>query len=322
MTRLKTLMPSSAHRLSVTAMLTAVLLLAACDTTSPSTHEEELVVEAYLVAEEPLPPIWLTRSLAIEDEWMSGQAAVNEANVRIELLATDGSVEETFTYQRTFEAPGMFVPTGDHQVIPERRYRLAADAPGLASISSETTIPEAFDLLEVSHTSIEYLDPEQFSFLVTQSRFEERQSIFVFTIAHENPDADILVPTYRNLVFDQEERDSGDPLELDDDERLEFQRFTSPPINEANYDVLADGTLRVRLPWFAVIFYGENEITMSVLDDNLYDFQRYQQVQQNGGLLSPGEIPNVLDPIEGGAGIFGSMSRVSSIVSILPSSEQ
>lgn len=310
------------RRLGTVAFLAALLILSACDTTSPSTHEAELVVEAYLVANEPLPPVWLTQSLDIDADWTDGEAAINDATVRLELLAADGSVEETITYRRTFEAPGKFVPSTDHTVVPQRRYRLAAEAAGLPPISAETTVPEAFDLLEVSHSSIEYLDPEQFSFLVTQSTFADRQSIFVFTIAHEDPEADILVPTYRNLVFDQDERESGEPLVLDEEDRLELQRFTSPPINEANYDILPDGTLRVRLPWFAVIFYGENEITMSVLDDNLYDFQRYQQVQQNGGLLSPGEIPNVLDPIEGGAGIFGSMARVSSIVNVVPESGQ
>lgn len=322
MTRSITMMTSLTRRLGTTVLAAALLTLTACDTTTPSTHEDELVVEAYLVAEEPLPPIWLTRSLDIDADWSNSQVAVNEASVRLELLAADGSVEETFGYQRTFGAPGKYVPTADHDVLPERRYRLAAEAPGLPAISSETQVPEAFDLLEVSHSSIEYLDPEQFSFLVTQSRFEDRQSIFVFTIAHDEPDVDTLVPAYYELLFSQEERESGEELTFSDEDYLEVQRFTSPPINEANYDILADGTLRVRLPWFAVIFYGENEITMSVLDDNLYDFQRYQQVQQNGGLLSPGEIPNVLDPIEGGAGIFGSMARVSSTVNIVPSGAQ
>lgn len=316
------MMHQRTRRLGTTVLLAALLTFSACDTTSPSTHDAELVVEAYLVAEEPLPPVWLGQSLDVDADWTDSKAAVNEATVRLELLAADGSVEETFTYQRTFEAPGKFVPTSTHDVIPERRYRLAAEAPGLQAISSETVVPEAFELLEVSHSSLEYLDPEQFSFLVTQSRFEERQSIFVFTIAHDEPDADNLVPAYVDLVFSQEERESGEPLVLDDQDRLELQRFTSPPINEANYDVLPDGSLRVRLPWFAVIFYGENEITMSVLDDNLYDFQRYQQVQQNGGLLSPGEIPNVLDPVQGGAGIFGSMARVRSQVTILPANTQ
>ena len=49
----------------------------------------------------------------------------------------------------------------------------------------------------------------------------------------------------------------------------------------------------------------------SAVDDNLFDFIRSQSVQQGGSTLAPGEIPNVLDHIEGGTGIFGSLARVS-----------
>ncbi|MDE2996946.1 MAG: DUF4249 family protein [Bacteroidota bacterium] len=297
---------------------TAVILLAGCDTTSPSDHREELVVESYLVSGESLPPVWLARSQDIDATWDGSTVAVSQAAVRIEVLSSDGSVELSIPFERTFESAGKYVPTIDHTVVPGTTYRLVAEAAGMPPIQSETTVPEQFELLEVSHSAIQYLDPEQFSFLVTQSRFVDRQSIFVFTIASRNPDPNNLVQPYLEFFFEKEERESGQPLEFAPGEREELSRFTSPPINEGNYDIFADGTLRVRLPWFAVAFYGETDITMSVLDDNLYDFQRYQQTQQDGGLLSPGEIPNVLDPVDGGAGIFGSMARVSATVDILP----
>jgi len=307
--------------LMMVALVAAMLPVAGCDTTSPSTHTEELVVEAYLVAGESLPPVWLARSLDIDAVWSSPQAAINEASVFIDLLTDQGQVEATFVYRRTIEAPGMFVTDTAHDVLPERTYRLRAEAAGLPAVTSETTVPEAFELLEVSHQVIEYQDPEQFSYLVTRSRFEDRQSIFVFTIANDNPTPENLVPVYKDLLFDREDLESGEPLVFDPEDERALRRFTSPPINEGNYDVLPGGLLRVRLPWFAVAFYGPTEITMSILDDNLYDFQRYQQVQQDGGLLSPGEIPNVLDPVEGGAGIFGSMARVQSVVEVVPANE-
>lgn len=307
--------------LTMGVLAALVLFIAGCDTTSPSAHEDELVVESYLVAGESLPPVWLSRSLDIDATWTSVGTAVQDAQVQIELLTEEGGVEETFIYRRTIEAPGMFVTDVDHTVLPERRYRLRAQAAGLQPITSETTVPEAFYLLEVSHEVIEYQDPEQFSYLVTRSQFEDRQSIFVFTIANDNPVPENLVPVYRDLIFDREELESGEPLTFDPEDQLALARFTSPPINEGNYDVLPDGILRVRLPWFAVAFYGPTQITMSILDDNLYDFQRYQQVQQGGGLLSPGEIPNVLDPVVGGAGIFGSMAQVSSVVTVVPATD-
>ncbi|MDA0874965.1 MAG: DUF4249 family protein [Bacteroidetes bacterium] len=294
----------------------ALLVLAGCDTTDPSIHADELVVEAYLVAGEALPPVWLSRSLEVDGTWDSDQRAVQQADLRIERLDAEGRVLETFPYERTIAALGQFVPVVPHTVSPGSTYRLVALADGLEEARAITRVPEQFELLEVSHAALDYLDPEQFSFLVTRSSFEDRQSIFVFTIASRDPEPANLVPPYLEFFFDKEERESGEPLVFEPGEQEELARFTSPPINEGNYDLVDGGLLRVRLPWFAVAFYGPTDITMSVLDDNLYDFQRYQQSQQNGGLLSPGEIPNVPDPVEGGAGIFGSMARVSSVVDI------
>ena len=296
--------------------LMALLVLAGCDTTDPSIHADELVVEAYLVAGEALPPVWLSRSLEVDGTWDSDQRAVQQADLRIERLDAEGRVLETFPYERTIAALGQFVPVVPHTVSPGSTYRLVALADGLEEARAITRVPEQFELLEVSHAALDYLDPEQFSFLVTRSSFEDRQSIFVFTIASRDPEPANLVPPYLEFFFDKEERESGEPLVFEPGEQEELARFTSPPINEGNYDLVDGGLLRVRLPWFAVAFYGPTDITMSVLDDNLYDFQRYQQSQQNGGLLSPGEIPNVPDPVEGGAGIFGSMARVSSVVDI------
>lgn len=296
--------------------LLALLILSGCDTTDPSIHSEELVVEAYLVAGEALSSVWLYRSLDVDGTWDRGQRAVQQADVRIERLDGNGGVLETIPFERTIESAGQFVPVQDHIVLSGSTYRLVARADGLEEVRAQTRVPERFELMEVSHAGIDYLDPEQFSFIVTQSRFENRQSIFVFTIASRNPEPENLVAPYLEFFFDQEERESGEPLEFGPGEQEELARFTSPPVNEGNYDIIEGGFLRVRLPWFAVAFYGPTDITMSVLDDNLYDFQRYQQSQQNGGLLSPGEIPNVPDAVEGGTGIFGSMARVSALVDI------
>ena len=67
----------------------------------------------------------------------------------------------------------------------------------------------------------------------------------------------------------------------------------------------------------AVAFYGDALVGTAAVDDALYDFMRYQGVQTNGSTLSPGEIPNVLDHINGGRGIFSSMAKVESVMTVL-----
>ena len=85
----------------------------------------------------------------------------------------------------------------------------------------------------------------------------------------------------------------------------------SPIINEGNYEINENGTITVKLPWLAVAFFGPNRLTANALDDNMFDFIRSQTVQQGGSTLAPGEIPNVIDRVEGGTGIFGSLARSS-----------
>jgi hypothetical protein len=81
--------------------------------------------------------------------------------------------------------------------------------------------------------------------------------------------------------------------------------------------VNADGTLTLQLPWLAVAFYGRNRTTANAIDDNLYDFVRTQSAQQRGGGFTPGSIPNVIEHVEGGTGVFGSIARQSYDVTVL-----
>ena len=84
----------------------------------------------------------------------------------------------------------------------------------------------------------------------------------------------------------------------------------SPPINEGNYEIQSDNTIDVKLPWLAVAFYGPTRTYISAIDQNLYDFIRSQDVQQGGSTLAPGEIPNVINRVDGATGLFGSYARV------------
>ena len=84
----------------------------------------------------------------------------------------------------------------------------------------------------------------------------------------------------------------------------------SPPINESNYELDAQGQITISVPWIIFTFYGPNRLAASALDDNLFDFTRSQAIQEGGAGLSPGEIPNIVDYVEGGTGVFGSIARI------------
>lgn len=300
-------------RTSILPFLTLALLFSACDTTEPSVHEEEVIVESYLIAGEPLGSVFLTTSIPVDDAYTGGRGGIGNAMVNVSLLSATGAQEDVFAFEGVFSASGEYTPAVEHRVLPGRTYRLHVDIPGREIVTAETTVPGAFDLLDVGPLVLPYRSSEQVEFLVTPSAYPGRQAVYIFTIEGLDPHPGNLTPLYFDFLYDNTE---DDPDTLDPAEMLDVLVNSSPPINEGTYEDEGNGTLRVGLPWFAVAFYGENRITMSALDDATYDFVRYQQVQAGGSTLSPGDIPNVLDRVSNGRGLFGSLTRVQAVADI------
>ncbi len=202
------------------------------------------------------------------------------------------------------------------RVLPLRRYRLVAEVPGTGTVRAETLTPGDFTLLNASADTLVYQGPERLTYRVTRSAYPGRNAIFLFTT-----ESLLTPPTIRDAVpfvrsfLDRDNDGQIDPGNRDftiDDLRI----GSSPLLNEANYDVNADGSLFIRLPWIAIAFLGPNRIAVNAVDTNLNDFLRSADVQQGGGTSSPGEILNILDHVENGTGVFGSYARVSADVFI------
>ena len=77
----------------------AAVLLAACDTVDPGDFEQEYVVEAYLIAAEPLQPVRLSRTAPINQTYDFTALSVRKASVRLDLLGADGDVEASYTFR-------------------------------------------------------------------------------------------------------------------------------------------------------------------------------------------------------------------------------
>ncbi len=300
-----------------TVALLFLVLLAGCDSTQPSDHVEEVVVEAYLIAGEPLPDVWLSRSIPVNEVFDADSGGFPGANVRVHLMGLDGQPESSWTYEPVFGAAGQYTPAAsDARILPGRTYRLEADIPDRERVAAETTVPGDYHLVEAGPLELEYRQADQLEFVVTPIASGDRPPVYIFSIESLDPRPSNLTPLYLDFIYDLGD---GDPVvdeELDPSEMDAVLLNSSPPINEGNYEQRPDGLLSVRLPWFAVAFYGPTRVVMSALDDNVYDFVRYQQVQAGGSTLSPGEIPDVLDRVENGRGLFGSLTRVEATVTI------
>lgn len=285
-----------------------LLTLAACDTTEPDDFEQEYVVEAYLVAQEPLPQLRLTRTAPLDVQYDANALAVRRADVRVVLLAEDGTAETTYLFDEDEAAPGVYRARRNALVQPLRTYRLEIDT-GDDRIRGETTVPDTFELVSATTDTVVYQSTEQLEFTVTRSRYPGRdQSFLIFVTEALDASEDNLVPFASNL-FD---RADGD-ITIDD-----LRVNGSPILNEANYDANPDGTLTIRFPWIAVLFYGRNHVSANVLDDNLYDFIRSVTVQQGGSTFSPGEIPDAITHLDGALGVFGAYARITYDMVVLP----
>ncbi len=285
------------------ALLLTAAALAGCDL-AEDPFRPEPVVEAVLVAGEPLADVRLSRTVPVEERYDFVEAAVAGATVTVTRLR-DGQPYPYFQ-----KKPGVYTPADRGALVePGERYRLTVellDGSGLgaARLSAETLVPDTFAVVVPPDSVVAY-DPfgPAPGLVVTPSAYPGRQAIYLFSIVAQDTSTCGLTPTYG--AFADGDADAGD-----------FANGSSPLLNEANYEVTERGNLRLRIPWLAVAFFGTNEFTANALDDALFDFIRSRDAQVNPTTLSPGEIQSVLSNVENGAGVFGSVAQQTTRVFI------
>lgn len=288
------------HKLYISITLLLLLTLSGCDLYPQDDYREYYVVESYLVANRALPPVRLSRTISLEEEYSVQATGIKNAEIELFLLSGDGTIEKSYPYVNDPNNFNSFYRTvSQDRVLPGRSYRLQVTFPEKSdTVRATTLVPGDFQTVGTVIDTAFYQSPEQITVTTTQSEYPGRQSYFVFSVIASEPFEENLTPFYRDQVFDQDE-------DIED-----FEINSSGIINEGNYDINSDGTLTLRVPWLAVAFYGDNDIVANTIDDNLYDFIRSQEVQTGGGpsILPPGEIQNIIYNVDGGIGIFGSLA--------------
>ena len=292
-------------------VLVAAVYLSACDAAGPEPFQKEVIVESYQVAGEPVAPVRLGRSIPLDSTYSFSDVAVRGAEVEIDALGSGGEVIETYTLVEDPDSAGLYAlpgviddttdtAPGVPRIQPLQRYRLRVETQDGESIRSTTTVPDTFSIVSVNRDTATYRSDEEIAVRITGSRTPGRdQAFYIFSTESLEPVEENLVPLVKEF------------LDSDENTVIEDVVITSSPIlNEAGYTINPDGTFTLRLPWVAVAFYGPNRARINVLDANMYDFIRSQTAQQGGGGFTPGSIPNVIETVEGGGGLFGSMASV------------
>jgi hypothetical protein len=284
--------------LQLTVILTMTAFFAtACDPYQQDDYIEQVVVQSWLIADEPLPMVKLSRTIPIEEVYSFDRAAISNAQVEVRLLSASGQVERTYMY--AVGQPGIYAPIqGNVLVEPLRRYELLVRIAGKPDVMAQTLVPGRFQTVSQNNTRIKYQSTEQLELEVTRSLYPGRQNYYVFTIETLDPENAELTPFYADI--------------LDANQRKDVYLNQSGILFEANTELNpVTNTLKFRLPWIGVAFYGPTRITTNAIDDAMYNFIRTKDVQLGGSTLSPGEINNVATNVSNGIGVFGSYARSS-----------
>lgn len=267
-----------------------------CDSYTQDDYRELIVAESYLIAGRPLPEIRVSRTLPLDQRYTFEAAALNSAIVRVHLLGENGTTEEVFFYSLS-ERNGIYTSGDDHIVLPKRSYRLEVEFTNRDEVvTASTTVPDQVLVINEVRESVVYQSDEQLEIVLAPTVQTQKQNVFVFDSIAENPDSLNLTPFYRAAVFD------GD-ANIED-----FFSNSSGLINEGNFTLLPDGSISLFFPWIGAAFFGETQVVTNSVDQNLADVIRSQEVQLGGSTLSPGEIPNLVYNMDGGIGVFGSIS--------------
>lgn len=273
------------------------IALAGCDLYGQDDYEEQYVVESYLIANRAMPEIRLSTTAPFNENYYFEERAVSGAVILVNRYDDAGNKDKTYSYRE--QDNGIYIPQNEDTadlVMPRHLYRLEIEIPDDNGhrIEAVTHVPDTFSVKEVIRDRAVYQSPDQLEFNITRNRANGRQIYFIYSTESLEPSEETITPFWKDVV----------------DNYIEARRIRTTIINEENFDINADGTLTLRMPWIGIAFYGPNIISTFSIDDNAYDFFRSQPVQAGGGAgsLSPGEIQNIIYHMEGGIGLFGSMS--------------
>lgn len=272
------------------------VLLTGCNLYPQDGYVQKYVVQSFLVANAPLPPIMVSHTIPATTKYTLSGTAVNYANVEVQLVDSNKTVLATYPYEVVQN--GVYQPTVNAIVRPLQHYRLQIRFPNSNQvITAYTLVPDTFSTAGSIPDSVVYQSSNLPQVKTTQSYYPGRQNIFIFTVIAGNPVESNMTPFYLDQVT------SNKNVYVSD-----YSTNSSGIINQGNYKMGPNGLLTLQIPWLGFAFYGENKIVISAIDNNIYDFMRSQSVQTGGSTIPPGQIQNVITHIQGGIGVFGSMA--------------
>jgi hypothetical protein len=245
--------------------------------TQPDEYSNQLVVSAFLTAEQPMDSIFITRTANLLEYYSLQNCAITNATVRITLVDTISlAANVTFTLMHDNSHPGRYYSSS--VVLPLRTYLLSVDAPGYPLVTGKTTVPDTFSIVNSNDfpDTVTY-DPVMPAYTLRWSS-SRNYTDYVGSVTSIDPFAADIPSDFRS---------ADDPKP----EKIRVFSFNSPNINSMS------------MVWLAVNYYGRNLVAMEAVDYNYYDFLR-QHIASNGT-----ELRQIRYNLVGGLGVFGASAR-------------
>lgn len=298
------------NRFKYLYFIICLVLITGCGVYEQDDYRELVVLEAYAIADRPLPDVRLSTTATITEEYTFVDVAINDATIVLTRLSSIGQPMEDFNYTR--RTTGIY-SASDQSTLVEAgaRYRIQVQFDSREEkLTAETVIPQQFEVLSEVNNSYVYQSEDQLEILLTATESDANQNVYVFNTIAQEPSLENLTPFYASAVEDGD-TDIG-----------EFFNNSSGLINEGNFEINDDQTILLRFPWIGVAFFGENAVVINSVDSNLADLARSEELQLGGSTLPPGEIPNLIYNVEGGIGVFGSIASDTLITNFTRSTTQ
>jgi hypothetical protein len=273
-----------------TAIGTLMFTLSSCDGDAPPTaYKEEFAVEGFLIVGEPIRELRILRSLPVTDTFRYENSFVSDAQVTI----FEGENAYELTYQNSGERKGYYIFSDTTLlVMPETDYRLEVRLANTDVMTGTTTTPKDIDWTTPPKDFLPY-PPDTADFIAPDS----------LDIAWTSADIPEYLLSTRCLDTTNYGQYLSPPQDISNKRTDSFEededdlRYTSV----MRWAFLQN--IRVKTIWPAFRFFGAHEITIYAPDEH------YLNWFKQWGFSGSSPVYNYeLSNIEGGLGVFGSMS--------------
>lgn len=280
-------------RLAMGLALVMAIVLAGCEDAPPNDYVPQYVVKGYLLVDEPIRNIQVTRSQPVTDTFRLERTVVADADVR---LIADGRTLQ-LQYRPAEGGPGdYYFPDTTEKVKPNTRYTLEVATKDGSNLTAQTLTPGRFEWI--------------------------RPPIDRVIIPRKGDPAYLKPPDSLNLIWTGDANVPEYVISVRALDTLNYGKYLSPETSESNTRVNPDiddfdakrynettrwgfiaGT-QTPIVWGAFKWYGPQEVMVYAADRNFINW--FKMTQWSG---NPQYDP-ILGNVTGGVGIFASATAI------------